>query len=99
MAKQTKITRSAKGEECQIRIPEICNFNPETTVLCHLNGGGGGMKNPDWMASYGCSDCHDVVDGRRILTTNTDLILCYFYEGVMRTQKILIEKGLIVIKS
>ena len=93
----SKITKSAKGEECQIRIPGVCNFNPETTVLCHLNGGGVGMKRKDIHGAYGCSSCHDVVDGktRPPLDINAFHIPIYFYEGVFRTQEILLEKGLI----
>ena len=102
MSKQTKITRSAKGEECQIRIPGVCNFDPSTTVLAHLNGGGMGMKHPDWMGSYSCSACHDAVDARlnnsMVRGYNSDQIKLWFYDGVMRTQKILFDKGLIIIK-
>jgi len=95
--KQTKITKSARGEECQIRIPNVCNFNPETTVLCHKNGGGAGMKSSDIHAAYGCSSCHDAVDGRRNTVFNVDEIDVMFYEGIFRTQLILIDKGLIKI--
>lgn len=58
----SKIRKSAKGQDCQVRIPGICNFNSETVVLSHLNGGGMGMKNPDWQGAYCCSACHDVLD-------------------------------------
>ena len=27
--------KEAKGRECMVRLPGICNFNPETTVLAH----------------------------------------------------------------
>lgn len=101
MAKQTKITKSAKGEECQIRIPGHCNFNPETTVFCHIGGGGMARKASDIHGSYGCSSCHDAVDGRinsttiRVFTGNELKLM--FYDGMVRTQLILLEKGLIKI--
>lgn len=96
----SNITKSAKGEECQIRIPGKCNGNPETTVPCHLNGGGMGMKHKDLFIAYGCSACHDIVDGRAKLDrwTNDLYSKVWFYEGVFRTQEILIEKGLITLK-
>ena len=31
----SKITQSAHGEPCQIRLAGYCNHNPETTVLAH----------------------------------------------------------------
>lgn len=94
----SKITKSAKGEECQIRIPEVCNFNPETTVFCHLGGGGMGRKSSDIHGAYGCSSCHDMVDNRvgtHFMSYNE--LRLWFYEGVVRTQLILLEKGLIKI--
>jgi len=96
VAKQTKITKSARGQDCQIRIPGYCNRNPETVVFCHLSGGGIGAKVSDIHGAYGCSDCHDIVDRRvkagRIAKEDIDL---WFLEAVIRTQLLLIEQGLI----
>ena len=99
MPKQTKITKSARGEECQVRIPNVCNHNPETVVFAHIGGGGLGMKRPDTEGSYCCSDCHDVIDlRRREQGIDYDRIKLYHHEGAMRTRKILLEKGLLIIK-
>lgn len=69
--KSTPIRRAARGQDCTLMIPGVCNRNPETTVLCHSNrladGKGMGLKAPDTEACFGCSDCHDVLDGRRPL--------------------------------
>ena len=79
----------AKSKPCQIRIPGVCNFNPETSVLCHDNlpgVGGAGMKAPDECGAIGCSSCHDLIDGR--VTTDIwtrDEIKLMFYEGMSRT--------------
>lgn len=56
------LRKSARGQECALRLPGICNGNPETTVLCHATPGGMGMKCPDTTAFYGCSACHAVYD-------------------------------------
>ena len=61
MSKQTKYTKSARGQDCQVRLEGICNFNPETTILAHLNGGGAGMKHLDIHGAFCCSSCHDAV--------------------------------------
>lgn len=63
-----KLRDSARGQDCQLRIPGVCNGNPETVVWCHLNGQefgkGMGHKSHDIFGFYGCSACHDVYDGR-----------------------------------
>jgi hypothetical protein len=63
-----KLLASAQGKDCQLRIPGVCNGNPETVVWCHLNGQeygkGMGHKSHDLFGFYGCSNCHDLYDGR-----------------------------------
>lgn len=89
------ITESAEGENCQIRLPNHCNYNPETTILCHLNGAGLALKHHDILGAYGCSSCHDVIDGRVKTEHSFNTVLKWFYEAVFRTQLILIDKDLI----
>lgn len=85
----SKLRKLAKGRECQVRIPGVCNFNPETTVLAHyrLSGTcGTGMKPPDLLGAWACSACHSLIDQER------DFRLDHA-EGVMRTIDRLIEMG------
>lgn len=84
------------GQECQIRIPGVCSFDSSTTVLCHKGGAGIAMKSSDIHASYGCYKCHAVIDGAKSEFPKDELKLM-FYDGMVRTQLILIEKGLIKI--
>ena len=62
-----KIRDAARGQACTLRFP-VCNQNTETVVLCHSNRGadgkGMGIKSSDDRAAFGCSACHDVLDGR-----------------------------------
>lgn len=65
-------------------------------MLCHfrmVGVSGMGMKSPDFIAAWGCSDCHAAVDRR----TNTDLdkewLALQFLRGVIRTQNKLLEMG------
>ena len=97
----SKIRESAKGENCAIRIPGICNHNAETVVLAHYRLAGTcgiGMKPNDCQAAYSCSNCHDAVDGRLKTGLSADELKVAFAEGVMRTQQILIKLGLVVSK-
>ena len=102
VASVTILRKSARGRECQVRIPGVCNGDPETTVLAHLPGGGMGKKRNDLFAAFACSDCHDYVDCRKPhpsnLLTNDERLL-YFYEGVHRTQQIWLDEGLITIQG
>ena len=59
-----KLLKAARGQECQFNIAWVCNHNPETTVACHKNGAGAGMKAHDFKIAFGCSACHDWYDGR-----------------------------------
>lgn len=100
----SKITDSAKGEQCQIRIPGVCNRRDETTVFCHdPNGSGWSIKYPDSEGAYGCSSCHDVVDGRvqykheGHLVYTPDEIALMFYQGARRTRLKLIHKELMIL--
>ena len=94
----SKITESARGEECQVRIPGYCNGDNDTVVFAHKNGGGMGMKSSDLHGAYCCSSCHDILDGRaKLYNFSPDKIRQYFYEGIFRTQLKLIEKDLVVI--
>ncbi len=91
----SKYTKSARGQDCTIRIPNVCNHNPETTVFAHLSGGGMGAKVKDIHGAYACSSCHDAIDGR-INTTYTYFDLrFFFYQAVIRTQVIMMDSGIL----
>jgi hypothetical protein len=92
------LRKLAQGRECQAMIPNHCNHNPETTVLAHPNKkslfkAGMGMKPPDEYGAWICSDCHDVIDGRRTTAWTDNQVLVWFYEAVFRTQQILVDEG------
>ncbi len=95
--KQTKIQESARGKDCTVRVPGVCNFNPETTVLGHLNGGGMAVKHSDIFAAYVCSDCHAWLDGGYVKTATRNERDLLHLQGVIRTQPILMDLGLIII--
>ena len=94
----SKITDSARGQECQIRLIGVCNHNDETTIFAHYcKGGLGGMgkKPSDLFGAYACSSCHDAVDGRTKTPFSPDELDADFKDAVFRTQNILMAKGLI----
>lgn len=99
--KMTPIRKAARGQDCTMRIPGVCNFDPDTTVLCHSNslsdGKGMGLKAPDTAACFGCSACHRVLDGAapRPEWLTRDLLTAAFTSAVRKTHAILKKMGLI----
>jgi hypothetical protein len=100
----SKITESARGEMCSIRLPKACLFHPETVVWAHASGSaagkGIGMKCHDLLGAYACHVCHDIVDRRRpapVGMTREEIELA-FWEGHARSVLRLIEKGLIAMQ-
>ncbi|MDN2710629.1 DUF1364 family protein [Janthinobacterium sp. SUN118] len=97
----TPIRRAARGQDCTLQLPGICNHACETTVLCHSNyladGKGMGLKAPDTAAAFGCSACHDVLDGRRPRPADLSLagLEAAFRAAVSCTNEILRSMGLL----
>jgi hypothetical protein len=87
------LRKQARGRGCQVRIPGVCNHNSETVILAHyrLAGiSGMGVKSPDAVASWCCSDCHSYVDTHHDAETKLALA-----EGVFRTLAQLIREGVV----
>jgi hypothetical protein len=85
------LRKEARGRECQVRIPGVCNRNPETVVLAHVRMKGitgTGFKAPDLLGAWCCSDCHQYTESRY-----NDRDTRAFLEGVVRTQDTLIREG------
>jgi len=92
----SKLTKSARGEPCQIRL-DGCNagVNNETVVLAHLNGAGLALKAYDVHGAYCCHSCHDVLDGHKPSDYDKEWLELIHLRGVIKTQEKMIEKGLI----
>jgi hypothetical protein len=92
------LRKYAEGKDCQVRIPGVCNHNSETTVLAHFRASGvSGMslKSPDLCASWACSNCHDAIDRRGFMELDKEYVRLCHLEGVIRTQALLIERGIV----
>lgn len=92
----TDLRKLARGQPCMIRVPTVCNGNPDTTVLCHvriLGISGMGFKAPDVLATFGCSDCHAVCDGQQKSDFGPGERRLMLLEGMARTQNWLFDHG------
>ena len=99
--KSKHLRDSARGQDCTFQIVGVCNYQPETTVLCHLpdESNGMGKKSDDFCAAFGCSSCHDVVDGRVRGTDYQGAERFYNNRANRRTIRKWLEMGLITIKG
>lgn len=100
-----KIRQSAKGETCTLQIAGVCNHNPDTVVYCHLpdESNGMGKKSDDVSGCYGCSECHNFLDGRlrtpelRHFSLSKGELEYYMRRAQTRTLRRLIQKGIVKI--
>lgn len=96
-----KILKSARGKPCTMRLPGVCNHNPETTVWAHSNEGedgkGMGIKAHDIFGAYMCSACHDEYDGRthRLRGADQRILRNYFIRAMKESWLILIREGVL----
>jgi hypothetical protein len=93
----SKLRKSARGQQCTVRIPYVCNRDPETTVLAHLGGAGMGLKSSDLHGAFCCSACHDVIDRRVKSSISSEKLKNMHMAGIFRTQKYWLEHGFISI--
>jgi Protein of unknown function (DUF1364) len=91
------LRKSARGQECMVRYPGVCNHNPETVVLAHFRMHSGmGTKPDDMQGAFCCSACHDEAD-RRTMVLGMAEARIGFLEGVLRTQQWWRDNGYIKI--
>jgi hypothetical protein len=96
----SKLRKQAKGRNCEIRVPGVCAPGPdnETVVGCHvrlIGVSGMGQKSADVFISFGCFQCHQVVDGQVPSEFTYEQRRLMLLEGMVRTQNILWREGLI----
>lgn len=90
------LRRSARGQNCTLNVAGVCNYNPETVVLCHLDSEfkGIGKKSPDHFAVYGCHDCHAWLDQHK---GSQEDRLFYSLRALGRTHNQMIKDGVLKI--
>jgi hypothetical protein len=97
-ARSKAITNSAKGQDCSVRLPGICNGNPETVVFAHIGKRRGmGIKCADYFGVYACSACHDEIDRRTRYMDPQDL-KADLLSALEETQERLFDAGLMMVK-
>lgn len=99
-----KITRSANGEACTMRIPGVCQYvkngDTSTTVFCHISVfspiKGTGNKTHDIHGYYACHACHQWQEfGYKEAGRSKTQVLVEMFRAMIETQHLLIQKNLI----
>ena len=88
-----KIRNAARGQDCTMQVCGVCNHNPETTVLAHVNttgAGSRGAKCHDFSAVFSCYACHYWHDNN--MGSQLDRLF-YTRRALVRTWEKLIEMG------
>ena len=99
----SKITTFAKGRDCTVRIPGICNDNPETSVMSHVPNGlrfgkGLGKKPSDLLVAIICYECHRHVDGQTLSEYSKEYLEVSWWRGHGETLLLLEQEGIIQCK-
>jgi hypothetical protein len=98
LARSKKITDSAKGQDCSVRLPGICNGNNETVVFAHIGKRRGmAIKCADYFGVYACSACHDEID-RRTRHMDPQDLKADLLAALEETQERLFDAELLMIK-
>ncbi len=96
-----KLRDNAKDKPCMVNL-DCCNGNSATTVLAHIypkGTNGMGMKGLDLIATWACSSCHDVLDGRVKSNYSREELLSIGFESALKTIEELYHDGMITVKG
>lgn len=86
---------SAKGATCSMRVPNVCNRDPATTVSAHIRDEsfGMGVKADDCSSVHACSACHNWLDRGEWIGTMVEAdVLRIIIRAMQRTQRDRIER-------
>jgi hypothetical protein len=95
----SKITSSANGEDCQVRLTGVCTYDSAKTIWSHARWGAAGrgkaIKANDLAGAYCCTACDAAYDGQLKTTLTRAEIDADWCMGHFRSLVKLAEKGLI----
>lgn len=93
------ITKSARGQDCTLKIPGGCCGDSSTTVWAHSNearhGKGLGIKAHDHFGAYACWKCHAIYDRQmsRPAGVTARMVELMFFAGMQLSQAKLVSLG------
>ncbi len=101
--KAPKLTKSAQGQPCYLRVPGVCRGRTETVVPCHSpfseDNQGVGQKAHDFFAVPGCMECHDWLDSRTHKDVGREWKWEIFHRALKKWWEHLWRDGVIGVKN
>lgn len=98
-----KYLRGSKGQQCTIRITDVCTGDTETVIAAHIRDRhtGRGVKASDISVANCCWACHERLDGRAkmpdgFLITGPEWLF-YALRGLQETLEQRFEAGLLIV--
>lgn len=92
----SNLRKEPAGRTCLVRMEGICTHAAGDCVLAHAQTPAGirgtSQKAPDLLGAWACHACHNEYD-RRTRRLDVDQARLWFYEGILRTQAVLIAEG------
>lgn len=99
LIRSRKYLDAARGQPCQIKIPNVCSYDSSTVVAAHSNkqrhGKGTGLKAHDVFVAWACDRCHSAIDGRIQTDLSPQELQEFWQWGFERTLISAIEQGFI----
>lgn len=94
-----KYLAGSRGQQCTLRIPGVCNFNPDTVIPAHIRDRhkGAGTKASDLSVCNACSSCHACFDGQLGEPLSDVDWLFYALRGLQETLEQRFEAGLLIV--
>lgn len=97
----SKMREAARGKDCKVNLPGICNFDPSTTVGAHLRDAGTAgvaIKPHDLFMVDACFDCHREID-RVTMHFDDQELDAHILRALIRTQMERLKEGLIHVEQ
>lgn len=103
MIRSKKYLAGSRGQQCTLRIPNVCTGDVDTVVPAHIRDRhkGGGTKASDISVANACWACHEVFDGRARTPDGSYLVGLQWYvyalRGLQETLEQRFEAGLLIV--
>ncbi|WDR03662.1 DUF1364 family protein [Devosia algicola] len=94
-----KLMAGAKGQPCDLNFAGVCNYDPATTVSCHVHDEsfGAAQKADDTATIHGCSACHAFLDHGWVGKVEWAVVQFHIIRGLLRTFRNRADRGLIIV--
>ena len=97
----TDLRKSARGQECSVRIPGVCIHTGPSVILAHIRtpGTGVGRQPHDMEAVIACGPCHDAIGDGSERRLDRLGYTHYVLRALIVTGRVWRDLGLVMVKG